>query len=107
MLLIILAGRENIYFYSTPFHGKFIFIKTAHFVPLTYRYKVKDEDIPYFMSSSFYTRSRIHEHTISLRFLGIILRVFRLEVSIYNVYITNQFQTTIFQGWRGVKSVSE
>jgi hypothetical protein len=29
-----------------------------------------------------------------LRFLGIILRVFRLEVSVYKVYITNQFQTT-------------
>ena len=27
-------------------------------------------------------RSRIHEHTISLRFLGIILRVLRLEVSV-------------------------
>ncbi len=38
--------------------------------------------------------SRIHERTISLRFLGIILRVLRLEVSVYHVYITNQFQTT-------------
>ncbi len=43
-------------------------------------------------------RSRIHEHTISLRFLGIILRVLRLEVSVYNVYIANQFQTTFAQG---------
>jgi hypothetical protein len=32
--------------------------------------------------------SQIHERTISLRFLGIILRVLRLQVSIYNVYIT-------------------
>jgi hypothetical protein len=45
-----------------------------------------------------------------LRFLGIILRVLRLEVSIYNVYITNQFLTT-FAHWghwgrEGVKSVS-
>jgi hypothetical protein len=32
-----------------------------------------------------------------LRFLGIILRVLRLEVSVYNVYITNQFQTTFAQ----------
>jgi hypothetical protein len=39
-------------------------------------------------------RSRIHEHTISLRFLGKILRVLRLEISVYNVYIANQFQTT-------------
>ncbi len=34
----------------------------------------------------FLTRSRIPECTISLRFLGIILRVLRLEVSVYNVY---------------------
>jgi hypothetical protein len=42
-------------------------------------------------------------------FLGIILRVLtRLEVSVYNVYIKNQFQTTFAQeggGGRG-KSVS-
>ena len=31
------------------------------------------------------TRSRIHERTISLRFLSIILRVFRLEVSVWFV----------------------
>ncbi len=42
-------------------------------------------------------RSRIHEHAILLRFLDIILRVIRLEVSIYNVCITNQFQTTFVQ----------
>ncbi len=35
--------------------------------------------------------SGIHERTISLRFPGIILRVLSLEVSGYNVYITNQF----------------
>jgi hypothetical protein len=33
-----------------------------------------------------------------LSFLGIIVRVLRLEVSVYNVYITNQFQTTFAQG---------
>jgi hypothetical protein len=39
--------------------------------------------------------------------MGIILRVLRLEVSVYNVYITNQFQTTFAQGGGGgVKSVS-
>ncbi len=39
------------------------------------------------MASTLYIvyRSRIHEHTILLRFLGIILRVLRLEVSVYNV----------------------
>ena len=48
---------------------------------------------------------RILECTISLRFLGIILRVLRLEVpqSAYNVYITNQFKTTFAQGGKGCK----
>ncbi len=41
---------------------------------------------------------QIHERTISLRFLDIILRVLRLEVSVYNVNITNQFQTTFALG---------
>ncbi len=36
---------------------------------------------------------RIHTHTVSLRFLGKILTALRLEVFLYNVYITNQFQT--------------
>ncbi len=34
-------------------------------------------------------------------YLGIILRVFILEVSAYNVYFTNQFQATFAQGWGG------
>jgi hypothetical protein len=41
------------------------------------------------------------KRTISLRFLGIILRVLRLEVSVYNVYITNSFQTTFARGGGG------
>jgi hypothetical protein len=44
------------------------------------------------------SRSRIHKHTILLKFLDIILRVLRIEVS---VYITNQFQTTFYHGGRG------
>jgi hypothetical protein len=32
--------------------------------------------------------------------MGINLRVLRLEVSVYNVYITNQSQTTSDQGGR-------
>ncbi len=36
-----------------------------------------------------------------LRFLGVILRVLRIEVSVYNVYITKQFQTTFARGWGG------
>jgi hypothetical protein len=47
------------------------------------------------------SRSRIHECTIWSRFQGIIWRVLRLEVSVYNVYITNQFQTTFAQGGGG------
>jgi hypothetical protein len=38
--------------------------------------------------------AEFHELTILLRFLDVILRVLRLEFSVYNVYITNQFQTT-------------
>jgi hypothetical protein len=53
--------------------------------------------------------SRIHERTISLSLLDIILRALRLEVSVYYVYITNQFQTTfaVSRGdyeWQGGKS---
>jgi hypothetical protein len=55
--------------------------------------------------SAFY-RSRIHKRTISLRFLGMILKVLRLQVSVYNVYITKQFHTTFAQGVGGVKSFS-
>ncbi len=46
--------------------------------------------------------SQIHERTISLRFLGIILRVLRLEFSVYNVYvyITNQCPITFSSGGR-------
>jgi hypothetical protein len=43
----------------------------------------------------------------TLRFLGIILRVPRLEVSVYNVYITNQFQTTFAQGGGGEREVKK
>jgi hypothetical protein len=46
-------------------------------------------------------RSRIHEHKISLRFLGIILRFLKLEVSVYDVSITNHFQTTFARGGGG------
>ncbi len=43
-----------------------------------------------------------------MRFLGIILRDLRLEVFVYNIYITDpQFQTTFAQGEEGVKSVVE
>ncbi len=44
---------------------------------------------------------KFNERTILLRFLGKILRVFRLDVSVYNVYITNQIQTTFATFARG------
>jgi len=40
----------------------------------------------------FNPRSQIHESSISLRFLGIILSVLRLKVFVYNVYIKKKFQ---------------
>jgi hypothetical protein len=48
-----------------------------------------------------FSRCRIHERTISLRFLGITLIVPRLEISLYNDYITNQFETTFAHGGGG------
>ncbi len=55
-------------------------------IPLTSNVK----RIQYFCVNWLYrgiSEGRIHERTISLRFLGIILRVLRLEVSVYNVDI--------------------
>jgi hypothetical protein len=46
-------------------------------------------------------KSQIHEHTSSLRFLGLILRVLRFEVSVQCLHITNQFQPTFAQRVRG------
>jgi len=53
------------------------------------------------------TWSRINEHTVLLRFLGIILRVLRIEVSVYNAYIINQsdhLYLTLLKNWQ--KTVS-
>jgi hypothetical protein len=46
-------------------------------------------------------RSRIHERTISLWVVGIVLRVFRLEVSVHNVPISKKFRTTFAGGGGG------
>jgi hypothetical protein len=56
----------------------------------------------FFLGPFLPSRSRIHERTISLRFLGIILRVLRLEVSVYNVYGTLQtsFNPLFLKGGR-------
>jgi hypothetical protein len=42
-----------------------------------------------------------HERTISVTLLGMIFSVIRLRVSVKNVYITNQFQTTFARGGGG------
>jgi len=47
------------------------------------------------------SRSRIHEHKISLRFLCIILRVLRLEVFVYNVYTKTSFKQFLLKGGGG------
>jgi hypothetical protein len=47
------------------------------------------------------SRSRIHERTVSLRFLGIILRVLKLEVSVYNGYNYKPVSTHNLLGVRG------
>ncbi len=65
-------------------------------VPQTYSYSIPSPHRLFKNSSTGYLTdfrswSQIHERTISLRFLGIILRVLRLEVSVYNIYITNHF----------------
>ncbi len=53
---------------------------------------------------NFHSWSRTHERTVSLRFLGIILKVLRLEVSVYNVHITNQFQAALLQMGKKIPS---
>ncbi len=52
------------------------------------------------------TWGRIQYRKISLRCLSTILRVLRFEVSLYNVYIPNQFQPTFAGGGGGgIKTV--
>jgi hypothetical protein len=66
---------------------------TGHLPPFFY-HKIHEEifsnlSLRFVEEPPLLYRSRIHEHTILLRFLSIILRVLRLEVSVYNVYILN------------------
>jgi 1-acyl-sn-glycerol-3-phosphate acyltransferase len=56
----------------------------------------------YFRCNGNYNLMNPEAEFMSVQFLGIILRVIRLEVSVYNIYITNQFQTTVAQGGWGV-----
>ncbi len=89
-------SSPNTVLFKTPRVGMWMFTKCEnfcnHFRPdvATTAQRAKrnmsaDKKVKYFAGS----RSRIHERTILLRNLGIILRVLRLEVSVYNFYITN------------------
>jgi hypothetical protein len=51
--------------------------------------------------TQYSTETEFIERTVSLRFLGIILSALRLEVSVYNVYITNPFESTFARGGGG------
>ncbi len=53
---------------------------------------------PTFETSLLGNRSRIHDRKISLTFLGTILRVLRLEISVYNVYIQTSFKPLLLKG---------
>ncbi len=44
---------------------------------------------------NFESRSRVHERTFSLMFLGLILRVLQHEVFVYNVYIKKTLKTFV------------
>ncbi len=62
----------------------------------------------FILTSSLFIESgeKVLVPEFKLSFLGIVLRVQRLEVYVYKVYITNQFQTTFDPGGGGVKSIS-
>jgi hypothetical protein len=51
---------------------------------------------PTIFGSKLFSRSRIHELKILLRFLDIILRVLRLEVSVYNFFTLQTSFTPLF-----------
>jgi hypothetical protein len=64
-----------------------------------FSYAIMERWIP----SCMYFLYRIHKRTTSLRFLGIILSVLRLEVSVYNVYIKKKFSNHFCSKEGGVK----
>ncbi len=57
-------------------------------------------------AANYYTEAGIHERSISSRFLlCIFLRVLRPEVSVYSIYINNQFKATFAHGGGGGKKI--
>jgi len=59
------------------------------------------------MERFFLNSSRIHERTISLRFLGIILKFLGLEVSINYVTLQSSFKPFLLKGEGGGVKYSE
>jgi hypothetical protein len=93
------AGRVSPFHHDGMFGRKWQSPLCVYSTTTTYRTIIgmpENSDVKY-ITLSVVNRSRIHERAISLRFLGIILRVLRLEVSVFNVYIINLFQITFAQ----------
>jgi len=74
----------------------------GYVIQLNLEKKKKSDQKPYYPKQvpKVDTRSRIHERTVSFRFLGITLGVLRLEVFLYNVQ--NSFKPLLLGGG-GVK----
>ncbi len=81
--MVVWKAFSEIKFHEIIGHKLYDLSPTQHAKYLLY--------VDYFPTSEVHG-SRIHERTISLMFLGIILRVLRLEVSLYNVYIQTSFK---------------
>ncbi len=84
--------------------SQFFFIElTNHALlaaPVLAHYNLRDSILQGLSDQDIFTEAEF-KNVQFLQFLGIILRVLRLEVSVYNVYITNQFQTTFAQVGEG------
>ncbi len=68
------------------------------------RCKQSDFDFIYYCRCTF-AWNRIHERTVSLSFLGIILRVLRLDVLSIMFTLQTSFRPLLFEWGRWVKSV--
>ncbi len=53
------------------------------------------------LSVPLFPRSRIHERTILLRFMGVILRVLRLRYPCTMVTLQTSFKALLLKGWGG------
>ncbi len=101
------AARKLESFFTPPHSVQFLIVRTySGFLFL----KVRQNPLSSFSEFLSYTYSYCtwlyyrfaSSEAEFMMFLGIILRVLKLEVFVYNVYITKQFQTTFARGG-GVK----